>query len=367
MRAWQVHELGEPQDVLCWEDVPEPESHAGTLRLRVDAVALNFTDVLLCRGLYQERPPLPFTPGLQVCGTVLDGPHAGERVLDAPGLPRGGLAEQVVVAEAAALRIPDTMAAATAASMLINYQTGYLGLHRRGQLQAGETLLVHAGAGGVGSAAIQLGKAAGARVIATAGGPEKVQTCEQLGADLASYHAEDFAPVVNNVTEGRGVTSSTAAAGASPSRVGSSSSASPADGAPTPRRTMRWSRATPSSACTGASTAHITRRSSRTPTTPSWRCGSRGWWTRSSAPSCRWPRRRRRSPGSMTEARWAQSSCSPARDLTDRPGCRPCLLQRHRPALRRRRGGLGLPAGPGLVRDTSGLTRPRLEASVQRY
>jgi NADPH2:quinone reductase len=205
VRAWQVHELGEPQDVLRWEEVPDPELHAGLLRLRVDAVALNFPDVLLCRGQYQEKPPLPFTPGLEVCGTVLDGPRAGERVLASPTLPGGGLAEQVAVAEAAALPIPDAMPAATAAGMLVTYQTGYVGLHRRGQLQAGETLLVHAGAGGVGSAAIQLGKAAGARVLATAGGPEKVRICEQLGADVAiDYLADDFVQVVKDVTEGRG-------------------------------------------------------------------------------------------------------------------------------------------------------------------
>ncbi len=205
MYAWRLHELGEPQDVLRWEQVPDPEPHAGTLRLRVDAVALNFPDVLLCRGLYQEKPPLPFTPGLEVCGTVLDGPRKGERVLAAPGLPQGGLAEQVVVAEAAALPIPPAMSAPTAASMLITYQTGYVGLHRRAQLRVGETLLVHAGAGGVGSAAIQLGKAAGARVIATAGGPEKVRVCEQLGADVAiDYLSEDFVPVVKDLTEGRG-------------------------------------------------------------------------------------------------------------------------------------------------------------------
>ena len=205
MRAWRVHELGEPLDVLRWEEVPDPEAHTGMLRLRVDAVALNFPDVLLCRGTYQERPPLPFTPGLEVCGTVLDGPRAGERVIAAPGLPHGGLAEQVAVAEAGALRVPDAMGASTAASMLITYSTGYVGLHRRGQLQAGETLLVHAGAGGVGSAAIQLGKAAGARVIATAGGPDKVEVCEQLGADVAiDYLADDFVQVVKDVTEGRG-------------------------------------------------------------------------------------------------------------------------------------------------------------------
>ena len=205
VRAWQVHELGEPQDVLRLEDVPEPDGGPGLLRLRVDAVALNFPDVLLCRGQYQEKPPLPFTPGLEVCGTVLDGPRAGERVLAAPGLPRGGLAEQVVVAEAAALPVPQEMPPAKAASMLITYQTGYVGLHRRAQLRAGETLLVHAGAGGVGTAAIQLGLAAGARVIATAGGPDKVQVCKDLGADVVvDYSSEDFVAVVKDVTEGRG-------------------------------------------------------------------------------------------------------------------------------------------------------------------
>jgi NADPH2:quinone reductase len=205
MRAWQVHELGEPQDVLRLEDVPEPVAGPGMLRLRVDAVALNFPDVLLCRGTYQERPELPFTPGLEVCGTVLDGPRAGERVLAAPGLPRGGLADQVVVPEVGALPVPDDLPAPQAASMLITYQTGHVGLHRRARLQAGETLLVHAGAGGVGSAAIQLGKAAGARVIATAGGPDKVRVCEQLGADVAiDYLAEDFVAVVKDVTAGRG-------------------------------------------------------------------------------------------------------------------------------------------------------------------
>ena len=205
MRAWQVHELGEPQDVLRLEDVAEPEAGPGMLRLRVDAVALNFPDVLLCRGQYQEKPPLPFTPGLEVCGTVLEGARAGERVLAAPGLPRGGMAEQVVVPEVAALRVPQEMPPAKAASMLITYQTGYVGLHRRAQLRAGETLLVHAGAGGVGTAAIQLGLAAGARVIATAGGPDKVQVCRDLGADVViDYSSEDFVAVVKDVTAGRG-------------------------------------------------------------------------------------------------------------------------------------------------------------------
>jgi len=205
VKAWQVHELGEPQDVLSWDEVPDPVPHPGMLRVRVDAVALNFPDVLLCRGQYQEKPPLPFTPGLELCGTVLEGPREGERVLASPGLPRGGLAEQVLVPEVSALPVPDAMPAAKAAGLLVTYQTGHVGLHRRARLQAGETLLVHAGAGGVGSAAIQLGAAAGARVIATAGGPEKVQVCRDLGADVVvDYLAEDFVAVVKDATEGRG-------------------------------------------------------------------------------------------------------------------------------------------------------------------
>jgi NADPH2:quinone reductase len=205
MKAWRVHELGEPEDVLRFDDVAEPATGAGLLLLRVDAVALNFTDLLLCRGRYQEKPPLPFTPGVEICGTVLEGPRAGERVIAAPGLPHGGLAERVVVAEAGALPVPADMPAAKAAGMLVTYHTGHVGLHRRAALQAGETLLVHAGAGGVGTAAIQLGKAAGARVIATAGGPDKVRVCHDLGADVViDYNAEDFVAVVKDVTEGCG-------------------------------------------------------------------------------------------------------------------------------------------------------------------
>jgi NADPH2:quinone reductase len=205
MKAWQVRELGEPQDVLEWVDVDEPATGPGLLEVRVDAVALNFPDVLLCRGMYQEKPPLPFTPGVELCGTVLSGPRAGERVIGAPTLPHGGLAERVALNESNALPVPADMPPAKAAGLLITYQTGYVGLHRRAGLKAGETLLVHAGAGGVGTAAIQLGRAAGARVIATAGGPEKVQVCKDLGADVViDYNSEDFVAVVKDVTEGRG-------------------------------------------------------------------------------------------------------------------------------------------------------------------
>ena len=210
MRAWQVHELGDPAEVLRLDDLPVPEAGAGEVRIQVDAVALNFPDVLLCQGKYQERPPLPFTPGLEVAGEVVAvgagaGLVLGQRVIAAPPLPRGGLAEQVLAPASAALPIPDSLSSTAAAAMFITYQTGWTGLHRRAGLQRGETLLVHAGAGGVGSAAIQLGRAAGAHVIATAGGPEKVEVCRGLGAEVVvDYLAEDFVAVVKDATAGRG-------------------------------------------------------------------------------------------------------------------------------------------------------------------
>jgi len=210
MRAWQVHTLGEPDDVLSLDDVAEPEPGPSELLVRVDAVALNFPDILLCRGKYQERPPLPFTPGLEIAGEVIgvgDGADVavGTRVLGGPPLPRGGLAERVVLPASAAYPIPDSLSSAKAAALFITYQTGWTGLHRRAALQSAETLLVHAGAGGVGSAAIQLGRAMGARVLATAGGPEKVEICRRLGAEVAiDYLAEDFADAVKAATDGRG-------------------------------------------------------------------------------------------------------------------------------------------------------------------
>lgn len=211
MRAWRVHELGEPDAVLTLEDLPTPEPAAGEVLVDVAAASLNFPDVLMCRGEYQVRPPLPFTPGAEVSGTVTGlGPGAdpallGRRVIAVPRFGDGGFTEQTVAATGTVFAIPDSLSDEAAAALHVTYQAGHVGLHRRAALQPGEVLLVHAGAGGVGSAAIQLGLAAGARVIATAGGPEKVQVCKDLGAELViDYRADDFVDAVKEATGGLG-------------------------------------------------------------------------------------------------------------------------------------------------------------------
>ncbi|MGH3087326.1 MAG: NADPH:quinone oxidoreductase family protein [Rubrobacteraceae bacterium] len=198
-RAWRVHELGDPKDVLKLEEVEDPRAKDGETVVEVEAAALNFFDILMCRGEYQERPELPFSPGGEVAGTV-----DGRRVIATP-FPAGGYSEKVVVPEDALFPIPDSLPFEEAAAMHIIFQTAYFALHHRASLREGETVLVHAGAGGVGSAAIQLARAAGAKVIATAGSEEKVHVCRKLGADLAiDYREEDFISAVKEATEGRG-------------------------------------------------------------------------------------------------------------------------------------------------------------------
>jgi NADPH2:quinone reductase len=210
MKALRVHELGEPEEVLRLEDVDVPAPRPGEVRLRVHAAALNFPDVLMCRGEYQVKPPFPFTPGAEVAGVVdalgagVDSVSVGARVLAIPN--QGGYAEYTTAtALGGVFPIPDVMPFDAASALHVVYQTGHLALHRRAAIQPGETLLVHAGAGGVGSAAIQLGLAAGARVIATAGGPDKVAVCKELGAELAiDYRERDFVDEVKAFTDGRG-------------------------------------------------------------------------------------------------------------------------------------------------------------------
>jgi NADPH2:quinone reductase len=200
MLAWQAFEHGEPADVLKLNDIEPPVPGDGEVLVRVRAAALNFPDVLLCRGQYQIKPPLPFTPGVELCGEVVG---TGQRVIGTPVLPTGALGQYAVMDSF--FDAPSTLDDAEAASLLIAYQTGWFGLHRRAGLQAGETLLVHAAAGGVGSAAVQLGKAAGATVIGVVGGAAKVDVARELGCDVVVDRREaDFVKVVKEVTDGRG-------------------------------------------------------------------------------------------------------------------------------------------------------------------
>lgn len=215
MKAWRVAELGEPAEAMRLVEVPDPEPGPGRLVVRVLAAPANFPDVLLCRGEYQLKPELPFTPGVELCGEVMAVGEGvtrfavGDRVIGAGVFPYGGFAEQALMDQATTFPAPAALDDAEAASLYIGYQTGWFALHRRARLQAGETLLVHAAAGGVGSAAVQLGKAAGATVIGVVGGPEKAEVARALGADVVvDRHAEgaagDWVAVVKEHTGGRG-------------------------------------------------------------------------------------------------------------------------------------------------------------------
>jgi NADPH2:quinone reductase len=212
MRAWQLSELGEPIDVLRLVDLDVPVPPPGHVTVRTLATAANFPDVLMCRGAYQERPELPFTPGVEVCGEVtalgegVTGVSIGDRVISMLSGRAGGFAEYTVLSADFCFPAPPSLDDAEASALTIAYQTGWFALHKRTTLSAGETLLVHAAAGGVGSAAVQLGKAAGATVIGVVGGPDKAEVARSLGADLViDRRSEDFVPVVKEFTGGRGV------------------------------------------------------------------------------------------------------------------------------------------------------------------
>lgn len=211
MRAWQVAECGEPATVMQLVELPDPEPGPRQLVVKVLASPANFPDALMCRGIYQVKPDLPFTPGVELCGEIValgseaEGFKLGDRVVGAGVMPTGGFGELALMAVTTTFPAPRSLDNAQAASLYIGYQTGWFGLHRRARLRAGETLLVHAAAGGVGSAAIQLGKAAGARVIGVVGGSDKAEVARRLGADVVvDRHREDFVEVVKAATSGRG-------------------------------------------------------------------------------------------------------------------------------------------------------------------
>jgi len=208
MKAWQVSEWCEPEQMKL-ADIPLPEPKSGEVRIRNHAAALNFFDILQIQGKYQTKPPLPFTPGVEVAGVVdavgpgVDQLSVGDRVLGSGAL--GGFAEYTVTPVGKTFRIPVAMDFAAAAAMPIVYQTSYLALKVRAAIKAREWLLVHAAAGGVGSSAMQLGKAFGARVIATSGSADKVRFCLTQGADYALNYCEaGWVEHVKEITGGHG-------------------------------------------------------------------------------------------------------------------------------------------------------------------
>ena len=211
MKAWRVEAHGDPREVMRLREVASPVPGPDQVAIAVEAVALNLPDTRLCFGTYAMKPELPFTPGFEAVGTIravgdaVDPALVGTRTIGVAGPPHGSLAEIALVRASGLYELPADIPAGDAAALHIPYTTGMLALHRRGRLQAGETLLVHAGAGGVGSAAIGLGVLAGARVLATAGGPEKVALCRELGAEQAfDYRALDSAQLIAAVREATG-------------------------------------------------------------------------------------------------------------------------------------------------------------------
>ncbi len=208
MKSWQVHAWGEPESMRL-DEIAKKETQAGQVRIRNRAVALNFFDILQVQGKYQVKPPFPFTPGAEVAGIVdevgwgVTSVKVNDRVM---AIPRGGaFAEYSYAPEASVFAMPEAMSFEEAASMPIVYQTGHFAMTHRYQVQEGEWLLVHAGASGVGMAAIQIGKALGAKVIATAGSETKLQFARGQGADYTvNYTDVGWVDRVKEITQGRG-------------------------------------------------------------------------------------------------------------------------------------------------------------------
>ncbi len=207
MKAVQVTRHGPPGEVLAVVEVDRPEPGPGEVRVKVGAASLNFNDIDRCRGNLVSVPtPPPFTLGMDVCGVVDaagEGAESwlGQRVVAITKTALGGIAEYAVADVVSVFDAPEELDDGEATAFLLTFQTSHLALFRRGRLTSGETLVVHAAASGLGTAGIQLGKAAGAQVIAVAGGPDKVACCRDLGADVVIDHtAEDFVEGVLTAT-----------------------------------------------------------------------------------------------------------------------------------------------------------------------
>ncbi len=186
MKAVLCKEFGPPESLVV-EDVPPPKAGPGEVVLSVHAAAVNFPDVLIIQNLYQFKPPLPFSPGGEVAGVVkslgegVSTLKVGDRVIGSCG--NGGFVEELALNAGSCIPVPDAMDLETASALVLTYGTSHYGLKDRAHLQAGENLLVMGAAGGVGLAAVELGKIMGARVIAAASTQEKLDICVEHGAD----------------------------------------------------------------------------------------------------------------------------------------------------------------------------------------
>jgi NADPH2:quinone reductase len=212
MQAWRVHEYGPPPEVLRLDVVPVPVPEAGEVRVRVAGIPLNLNDLeRITGGNMMVRPELPYSPGMEVMGTVeAAGPGCeswiGERVVAATKGAYGGFAEFAICPVAGTFAIPESIPLPDAAALYFPFHLAWLGLVDRAGLTSDESVLVHAGAGGAGSAAIQLARQLGARVFATAGTAEKTALCRELGAEVViNYRTDNFSDIVLEETAGRGV------------------------------------------------------------------------------------------------------------------------------------------------------------------
>jgi NADPH2:quinone reductase len=207
VKAFRLTSYDGPQSLVL-DDVAEPAGDDSTVTIEVRAIGVNFPDLLMTQGLYQLKPDLPFVPGCEVAGVVRAAPpgsgwSAGDRV--AAFIWQGGFAQVAPVPLTHLVAIPDVMGFDAAVSLLVNHHTVYFGLSRRGHLRASETLLVLGAAGGIGSAAVQVGKGLGARVIAGVAGHAQADVAFEAGADSVVLLDEGFSKQVRGMTGGRGV------------------------------------------------------------------------------------------------------------------------------------------------------------------
>lgn len=208
MHAWRVHEFGPYKESLVWEEAPDPVllGPESTV-IDVKAAGVNFPDILFVQGEYQIKPPLPFVPGIEAVGIVVEAGEdskykVGDRIA-ATGL--GAFSTRMAVMDGMTFKVPDDMTDVDAAAIRIIYETSLMAIKYKAQMQPGETLLVHGGAGGVGTSAIQVGKAIGGTVIATATGDRDIQVCLEQGADhVIDWQNEDIVTRVKELTDGRG-------------------------------------------------------------------------------------------------------------------------------------------------------------------